>query len=84
MTLNIKSEEADRLARQLARIAGESLTEAVTEALRERLARLEGRRRRRWLRDDVARMQERISALPRLDGRTDDEIVGYDAAGLPT
>lgn len=84
MALNIKSEEADRLARQLAQVAGESLTEAVTEALRERLTRLEGRRRRRWLREDVARMQERIAALPRLDGRPDDEILGYDAAGLPT
>jgi antitoxin VapB len=84
MALNIKSEEADRLARELARAAGESLTQAVTEALRERLARLEGRRRRRGLRDDVARIQGRVAALPRLDARTDEEILGYDGSGLPT
>ncbi len=39
MALSIKSEEADRLARALARLTGESMTEAVTTALRERLAR---------------------------------------------
>lgn len=40
MTMNIKNEEAYRLAKQLARLTGESLTAAVTEALRERLARV--------------------------------------------
>ena len=37
MALSIKSEEADRLARELARRTGETMTEAVTVALRERL-----------------------------------------------
>ena len=37
--LNIKSDEAYRLAAELAALKGESLTEAVTVALRERLAR---------------------------------------------
>lgn len=39
MALSIKTEEADRLARTLARLHGETLTEAVTTALRERLDR---------------------------------------------
>ena len=39
MGMNIKNEEAHRLATQLASIYDESLTEAVTVALRERLAR---------------------------------------------
>lgn len=39
MALSIKTDEADRLARTLAKLTGESLTEAVTAALRERLAR---------------------------------------------
>lgn len=42
MTLNIKNEEAHRLARELAQLTGTSLTDAVTEALRERLTRLRG------------------------------------------
>jgi antitoxin VapB len=37
--LNIKSENAYRLASQLSEITGESLTTVVTEALRERLDR---------------------------------------------
>lgn len=44
MALSIKTEEADTLARQLARLTGETLTEAVTVALRERLSREEARR----------------------------------------
>jgi antitoxin VapB len=39
MALSIKTEEADRLARALAKLTGESITRAVTNALRERLAR---------------------------------------------
>lgn len=39
MALSIKNEEADRLARALARLTGETMTQAVTQALRERLKR---------------------------------------------
>lgn len=44
MTLSIRNEETCRLARELARLTGETLTGAVTVALRERLAREERRR----------------------------------------
>ncbi len=37
--MNIKNDEAHRLARELATLTGESLTAAVTEAVRERLER---------------------------------------------
>jgi antitoxin VapB len=40
MSLNIKSEDAHRLARELAALTGESMTVAVTEALRERIERV--------------------------------------------
>jgi antitoxin VapB len=40
MSLNIKNEETHRLASQLARITGESMSEAVTKAVRERLDRV--------------------------------------------
>jgi antitoxin VapB len=50
MALSIKTEEADRLARALARLTGENLTEVVTIALRERLVR---ERARRLGRDDL-------------------------------
>jgi antitoxin VapB len=41
MSMNIKNETAHKLARQLSRLTGESLTEAVTESLRERLGRVQ-------------------------------------------
>lgn len=40
MALSIKTEEADRLARQLAALTGETMTETVTRSLKERLERL--------------------------------------------
>jgi antitoxin VapB len=83
MALNIKNPEADRLAHELAQVTGESLTETVIRALRERLSRVVGRRSRRGLRDDIARIQARVATLPRLDPRSDEELLGYDASGLP-
>lgn len=44
MSLNIKNEEAHRLASQLAKLTGENMTEAVTTSLRERLERVRGKR----------------------------------------
>jgi antitoxin VapB len=40
MALNIKNEETQRLAKELARLTGESMTAAITEAVRERLDRV--------------------------------------------
>ena len=83
MPLSIKNPEADRLARELAETTGETLTDAVLTALRERLQRVTGRRRSVGLREEIARMQERVARLPVLDERTGDEILGYDEHGVP-
>jgi antitoxin VapB len=40
MALSIKTKEADRLARALSRLTGETMTEAVTKSLAERLKRV--------------------------------------------
>ena len=42
MSLNIKNEETHRMARELARLTGESMTVAVNAAIRERLERVRG------------------------------------------
>lgn len=83
MALSIKDPEADRLARRLAKATGESLTDAVTTALRERLARVEQRSRARRLADELDAIAKRCAALPVLDPRAPDEILGYDETGLP-
>jgi antitoxin VapB len=41
MSLNLKNEQTNRLAHELADLTGETLTTAVTLALRERLERLQ-------------------------------------------
>lgn len=83
MPLSIKHPEADRLARELAARTGESLTEAVIKALKERLQREAGKARVRRLSDELGRIGARCAALPVLDDRAADEIIGYDEDGLP-
>lgn len=82
MHLNIKSDEAHRLATELAARTGESLSRAVTEAVRERLARLT---------ETPASRTERLLAIgrdcaARLDAATltiDHGDFLYDELGLP-
>jgi antitoxin VapB len=85
MALSIKDAQTDQLARELAETTGESLTEAIRVALLERLSRERARRSSTSsLAVTVSRIQARIAALPILDGRTPEEILGYDENGLPT
>lgn len=83
MALNFKDHEAERLVRALAEATGESLTEAMKIAVRERLVRVTGRRNGSALADVIAIISVRCAALPVLDGRSPDEILGYDEHGLP-
>jgi antitoxin VapB len=83
MAISVKDPEVDRLAREVARRTGETLTTAILVALKERLARLKGKRRPRTLREDLRDIGRRCAALPTLDDRAEDEILGYDERGLP-
>jgi antitoxin VapB len=83
MALSIKDPEADRLARELAACTGETLTRAIIVALRERLAREAGRTRSVPLAEELAAIRRRCAALPTLDTRSAEEILGYDEVGLP-
>ncbi len=84
MAFSIKNDEADRLARELRDVTGESLTEAVLIALRERLQREEEKRRADSISERLRRLQEHVATLPVYDDRTPEEIIGYDEHGLPT
>ncbi len=80
MALSIKTEEADRLARELSRLTGETMTDAITQAMRERLERLRAEQDAQG--DYVARMKafvrERASRYDRraVTEREWDEAVG--------
>lgn len=82
-TLNIKDAETHRLATELARRTGETLTAAVRKAVRERLERERRRdqaeKDRVWAR--VEAISKEIAALPVLDDRSPDEILGYNDMG---
>jgi antitoxin VapB len=81
MALSIKSDEADRLARELAAETGETLTDAVVIALRERLDR-QHTRHAGSMRTRLSRLAADVAALPVADDRTPEQIIGYDDTGL--
>jgi antitoxin VapB len=83
MPLSIKNPVTERLARQIARETGESITEGIQHALQERLERLPARRRGRIMAEKLEDILRRVDALPTLDTRREDEILGYDKRGIP-
>jgi antitoxin VapB len=84
MPLSIKNETTERLARQVADETGESITEAIQRSLEERWERLKSRRRGRVLTRQIEDLLRRVDALPTLDPRSPDEILGYDDHGMPS
>jgi len=83
MGITIKNPKAEHLAREVAKVSGESLTQAIIHALEERLERLKGRRSATNLAEEILRISRRCSALPELDPRGPDEILDYDSRGVP-
>ena len=83
MAISIKSMEVERLAREIASKTGESMTGAIKTSLEERLERLRMQRRSDLLLSQLQEILRRVDALPILDPRSPDEIVGYDEHGLP-
>jgi antitoxin VapB len=83
MALSLKDPETDRLAREVSKLTGESLTQAVRTALAERLDREKRRRGRgKSLAEELDALGKECAALPELDSRSADEIIGYDENGM--
>ena len=82
MAISLKDADTDRLARALASLTGESLTEAIRNALAERLARERTRRGGGDLALRLLAIGKACAALPDIDTREPDEILGYDETGL--
>ena len=79
MAINIKNSEADRLARELSEITGETITETVIKSLTERLEREKNKQASPLsMEQELLGIAERYHALPTLDNRTEEEILGYD------
>lgn len=83
MSLNIKTEETHRLARELSRLTGESMSAAVTEAVRERLDRVR-RARAGGLADRLLAIGKDCAARLKEPFRSADHgDLLYDERGLP-
>lgn len=84
MSLNIKNPEAHRLAIELARQTGMSLTEAVTEALREKLERVATPRFNQKKYDALVRIaQDSASRMSHGTREIDINELLYDEMGMP-
>ncbi len=89
MALNIKNDDVERLASEVARLTGESKTEAIRKALDERWRRLKrpsvAERRRRVLRFLETKVWPSIPKKElgrRLTRAEEDDILGYGPGGV--
>lgn len=89
MALNLKNAEVERLATEVAELAGETKTEAIRRALEERKTRLKGRsiaeRRARVLRFLEKDIWPHVPAGERGRPMTrgeEDDILGYGPEGV--
>jgi len=84
MSMNIKNEDAHRMAAELAQLRGVSLTQAVTDAIRTELEREQAKRKRLGLAEELLeigrrcaeRMKDSVPATHATDFL-------YDEKGLP-
>ena len=80
--MNIRSARFEQLAQRLARLTGEDVETALERAVEERLSRVAPTPPA----DRKAALDaffEGVSRMPVLDSRPVDEIMNYDACGLP-
>ena len=80
VTLNIKNPDVYRAASRLAQVKGTTMTQAVLEALTAELARQPGRKVGEV--EQMLAFTRRVAAMPILDSRSDDEILGYGPEGF--
>ncbi|HUB48059.1 MAG TPA: type II toxin-antitoxin system VapB family antitoxin [Acetobacteraceae bacterium] len=83
MPLNIKDPSTEHAVRELAALTGETVTTAMRRAAEERLQRVRRGRAGGRLATELLAIGKRCAALPDIDRRTPDEILGYDEHGLP-
>jgi antitoxin VapB len=84
MALNIRNPEAEKLVEAVAAMTGETKAQAVMEALRDRLETIKHRKSWCSVADRLDEIGKRCAALPILDTRSPDEILGCDEFGLPS
>ena len=84
MVLSIKNKVVEQKARSLAFKTGKPITEALNDALdlsllRQDLVKRPTAKEELWAK--IQEIQRQVAALPTLDNRTADEIIGYNEFG---
>lgn len=94
MAINIQNAEVDRLVRELSELTGEGVTEIVIKSLTERLEKEKSQKTITSVntevengeqtsafsdvKDELLTIAKRFQALPTLDNRSEEEILGYN------
>lgn len=83
MSLLKDHSQIDLLAQELSHYTGELTTEATILALQERLVREQAKQKRVIsMQQDLLRIGRECAALPVLDARSAETILGYNEAGI--
>ena len=89
MPLNLKNAEVERLATEVARLAGETKTEAIRKALDERRSRLKGRTVEQRRARVLSFLEKHVwPSIPpdqlgrRLTREEEDDILGFGPDGV--
>jgi len=83
MSLIITDPKAEQLAQELAQRIGGSVPDAVVRALEAQLGSLKQPNATDKTREAILNIIARCRAIPDLDARSADEILGYGKNGLP-
>lgn len=81
MRVEIDDPEFDQVVKELAAATGEPENISLKIAVKERLDRVTHRRGREFL-ERIREIQDRVAAMPELDPRPADEIIGYNEYGV--
>ncbi len=84
MPIIIKNDQTELIACKLAELTGETLTDAIKTAVVERYDRLRRERSGRSLADELNSIALRCARRPIISRLSNEEILGYDEAGVPT
>ncbi len=83
MPLTINHPEVTQLAQELVNFTGETVSQAVLIALRERLEREKEKQGQALLKKELLQIGQQCAALPILNQRSPEAILGYDQHGVP-
>lgn len=84
MPPNIEDPATEKAVRELVALTGETVATAIRRAAEERLQRVRRDRPGRSFAAEILEIGRRCAALPDLDPRAANELLGYGQDGLPS